>query len=191
MQRARAERVARTASAIDAAVLREVGERGHADLRLASVARRAGVALRTLYLRSEGKDALVDGALRRRAATLGRRVERWQPTATSADGVLDELVALHQRTYRAERLLLESLVTSGAPTAPAILRSLDRVRLAIIARAADRLERMGALAVARDDAIGLLHAVLAYPTWRAALTGPSRRRAPRLMTEMLRSALLR
>ena len=41
-----------------------------------------------------------------------------------------------------------------------------------------------------SDAIALAHALLSYPTWRTALTGPGRRRAPRLIYSALRSALL-
>ena len=36
----------------------------------------------------------------------------------------------------------------------------------------------------------MAHALLAYPTWRTALTGPAGRRAPRFVAAALRSALL-
>jgi len=188
--RARADLRDRTTAAIDRATLRELRLRGHADLRLAGVARRADVALRTLYLRAPAKRALVLGALRRRAASLVRRVERWQPPAASPVAVLDDLVGLHERTYRAERQLLEVLVASGAPGAAEVLRSLDRVRLVLIERAVAALDDAGALRRRREDAVALAHALLAYPTWRAALTGPARRRAPRLIAEALRASLL-
>src|SRR5438309_1687753 len=41
-----------------------------------------------------------------------------------------------------------------------------------------------------SDAVALAHALLSYPTWRTALTGPGGRRAPRLIYAALRSALL-
>ena len=36
----------------------------------------------------------------------------------------------------------------------------------------------------------LIYALLSYPTWRTALTGPAGRRAPRLVAAALRSVLL-
>ncbi len=190
MQRVRAERRDRTTAAIERAALRELRLRGYGALRLADVAHRAGVALRTVYLHRRTKDALVTAALRHRAAALTRRVERWHPPDASAGQILDDLVALHERTYRTERQLLEILVGGGAPRGPEVLRSLDRVRLTLIERAVASLARIGALRVRPDDAIALAHAMLAYPTWRSALIGPAHRRAPRLIAEMLRASLL-
>lgn len=159
-------------------------------MRVTDVARRAGVALRTVYLHARTKDQLVNAALRRRAAALARRVERWQPPAGPSARVVNDLVALHERTYRAERQLLEVLADSGAPRGGEVLRSLDRVRLTIIERTVGALETSGALRIDANDATALAHAMLAYPTWRAALTGPARRRAPRLISETLRTTLL-
>ena len=51
-------------------------------------------------------------------------------------------------------------------------------------------ELVGALRTRAADAIALAHALLSYPTWRTALTGPARRRAPRLVGAALRSAVL-
>jgi len=188
--RARAEDRDRTSAAIDRAALRELRVRGYAELRLADVATRAGVALRTLYLRAPTKKALVAGALRRRAAALARRVERWRPPDAPPAAVLDDLVALHERTYRTEQQLLEILLDAGAPGGAEVLRSLDRVRLALIERAVTALAASGALRLSAADAVALAHALLAYPTWRAALTGPARRRAPRLIAAGLRASLL-
>lgn len=190
VQRARAERRDRTATAIERATLRELRIHGYSDLRLAAVARRAGVALRTLYLHAPAKRLLVVRALRRRAGALTRRVERWQPPDGSARAILDDVVALHERTYRIERQLLEILVDSGAPGGAEVLRSLDRVRLTLIERAVAALARIDALRTRPEDAIALAHAMLAFPTWRAALTGPARRRAPRLIADALRATLL-
>ena len=158
---------------------------------MAGVAHRAGVAIRTVYLHAPTKRELVEGALRRRAQALTRRVERWRPPLAAAGVVLDDLVALHERTYRAERQLLEILVDSGAPSGGDVLRGLDRVRLTLIERAVAELARIGALRLRAEDATSLAHAMLAYPTWRAALTGPARRRAPRLIGDALRATLLR
>ena len=72
----------------------------------------------------------------------------------------------------------------------ALLRELDGVRLASITRTINDLARRGGLRVRPSDAIALSHALLSYPTWRTALTGPGRRRAPRLIYSALRSALL-
>ena len=72
----------------------------------------------------------------------------------------------------------------------ALLRELDGVRLGIITRTINDLARKGGLRVRPSDAIALAHALLSYPTWRTALTGPGRRRAPRLIYSALRSALL-
>jgi AcrR family transcriptional regulator len=183
--------VARTGAAIETAVLREVARRGYHALRMTDVARRAHVAPRTLYLHATSKERLVEQALRRRASAQIARVERWRPRADAPESILNELVALHDREYRVESVLLETLVDGALPpTAAAPLRDLDNVRLAIIARTMNDLGRRGALRVRAADAIALAHALLSYPTWRTALTGPARRRAPRLVAAALRSAVL-
>lgn len=190
VQRARAERRERTAASIERAALRELGVHGYAGLRLGDVARRGNVSLRTVYLHAETKDDLVATALRRRATALARKIERWRPPDASASAVLDDLIAMHERTYRTDRQILELLVDSGAPGSAELLRALDRVRLGLIERTMNVLARRGALRMRPVEATALAHALLAYPTWRAALTGPARRRAPRLIAAALRSALL-
>ena len=105
--------------------------------------------------------------------------------------MLGELIAMHEREYRAETVLLETLVDGALPRAVAgLLKELDAVRLAIIARTLNELGRQGVLRLRVADAIALAHALLSYPTWRTAVTGPGRRRAPRLIYGALRSALL-
>ena len=105
--------------------------------------------------------------------------------------MLNEIVAFHERNYRQESALLKALVAGGVPpSCLAILRRLDDVRLAVISRTLADLAHQGALRVRLADAVALAHALLAYPTWRTALTGPARRRAPRLVAAALRSALL-
>jgi AcrR family transcriptional regulator len=190
VQRARADARERTATAIERATLRELRINGYARLRLGDVAHRAGVALRTVYLHAPAKETLVSRALRRRATALTRRVERWWPPEGGGATILDDIVALHERTYRTERQLLEILADSGAPDGGEVLRSLDRVRLTLIGRAVAAIARIGALRTRPEDAIALAHAMLAFPTWRAALTGPAKRRAPRLIAEALRATLL-
>ena len=191
VQRARARGRARTRAAIEAAALREAATRGYAGLRMTDVARRAKVAPRTLYLHAASKQRLVEMTLRRHADAIIRRVERWQPRGDTPEGILNELVALHERTYRTESATLETLTTGGVPRQIAeILRDLDSVRLALITRTLDGLARRRVLRVRASEAIALAHALLAYPTWRTALTGPARRRAPRLVANALRSALL-
>ncbi len=191
VQRERARRTARTEAAIEAAALREVARRGYGDLRMSDVARRARVAPRTVYARARSKEHLVENALRRRADALATRVERWRPRASAPDAVLNEIVAFHEGNYRQESALLEALVAGGVPpSCLAILRRLDDVRLAVISRTLADLAHQGALRVRLADAVALAHALLAYPTWRTALTGPARRRAPRLVAAALRSALL-
>lgn len=190
VQRARAEQRERTATAIERATLRELGIQGYADLRLADVARRAGVALRTVYLHAPTKRALVTAALRRRALVLARKVDRWRPPDAAAPAILDDLVAYHERTYRSDRQVLELLVDSGAPGGAELLRSLDRARLALIERAMTDLARRGALRMRSEHAAALAHALLAYPTWRAALTGPAKRQAPALIAGALRRSLI-
>lgn len=192
VQRERARHMARTATAIENAALREVARKGYPDLRITDVARRAHVSPRTVYLHSTSKERLVEQALRRRAAALIARVERWRPRSEVPQQVLDEMVALHEREYRGESaLLLETLVDGALPRAvAAILRDLDAVRLAVITRTMNDLGRRGALRVRTQDAIALAHALLSYPTWRTALTGPARRRAPRLVANALRSTVL-
>lgn len=189
-QRGRTEQRERTTSAIERAALRELRIHGYAEVRVADVAHRAGVALRTLYLHAPTKDVLFADALRRRAGAIIRRVERWRPPDGPGSAVLDDLVALHERTYRTDRQLLEILVDSGAPGGAEVLRSLDRVRLALIEHAVAALAARRALRTSPADAIALAHAMLAFPTWRAALTGPARRRAPRLIADALRATLL-
>ena len=192
VQRERAKQTARTATAIENAALREVARRGYPDLRVTDVARRAHVSTRTVYLHSTSKERLVEQALRRRGAALITRVERWRPRGDTPEQILDEMVALHEREYRGESaLLLETLVDGALPRAVArLLRDLDGVRLAVITRVMNDLAHRGALRVRTQDAIALAHALLSYPTWRTALTGPARRRAPRLVASALRSAVL-
>jgi AcrR family transcriptional regulator len=158
---------------------------------MSEVARRAHVAPRTVYLHAPTKERLVESALRGRAAGLIGRIERWRPRGESADAVLGELIGMHEREYRAESVLLETLVDGALPRdIAALLRELDGVRLGIITRTINDLARRGGLRVRSTDAIALAHALLSYPTWRTALTGPGRRRAPRLIYSALRSALL-
>ena len=98
---------------------------------------------------------------------------------------------MHEREYRAESVLLETLVDGALPRhVAALLRELDRVRLEIISRTLNDLGRQGALRMRTSDAIALAHALLSYPTWRTALTGPGRRRAPRLISSALKAALV-
>lgn len=192
VQRERARRTARTAVAIENAALREVARRGYPDLRVADVAKRAHVSTRTVYLHSDSKERLVEQALRRRGAALISRVERWHPRGDTPEQIVDEMVALHEREYRGESaLLLETLVDGALPRSVArLLRDLDAVRLSVITRTMNDLAHRGALRLRTQDAIALAHALLSYPTWRTALTGPARRRAPRLVANALRSAVL-
>ena len=190
-QRARARGRARTRAAIEAATLREAATRGYAGLRMTEVARRAKVAPRTLYLHASSKQRLVEITLRRHADAIISRVERWQPRGDTPEGILNQLVALHERTYRTESATLETLTSGGVPRDIAeILRDLDAVRLALITRTLDGLARRRVLRVRVPEAIALAHALLSYPTWRIALTGPAGRRAPRFVAAALRSALL-
>jgi AcrR family transcriptional regulator len=190
-QHERARRRARTHAAIEAATLRESAKRGYAGLRMTEVARRAKVSPRTVYLHASSKELLVRETLRRRADAIIRRVERWQPRGDSPEGIVNELVALHERTYRAESATLETLTSGGVPRDVAeILRELDDVRLALITRTLDGLARRHVLRVRASEGIALAHALLAYPTWRTALTGPAGRRAPRFVAAALRSVLL-
>jgi hypothetical protein len=100
-------------------------------------------------------------------------------------------VALHERTYRTESATLETLTSGGVPRDVAlVLRDLDEVRLALITRTLEGLARRRVLRVRASEGIALAHALLAYPTWRTALTGPAGRRAPRFVASALRSALL-
>ncbi|HEY7623746.1 MAG TPA: helix-turn-helix domain-containing protein [Candidatus Limnocylindria bacterium] len=191
VQRERARRKARTASAIESAALREIARHGYPGLRVSAVARRAHVAPRTVYLHAATKERLVETALRARAEGLIGRIERWRPRGDSGDAILGELIAMHEREYRAETVLLETLVDGALPReVGALLRELDGVRLGIITRTFTDLARRGALGMRLADAIALAHALLSYPTWRTALTGPGRRRAPRLIYAALRTALL-
>ena len=191
VQGERARATERTAAAIQAAALRELSLRGYRGLRLDDIARRARVARRTLYLHAPSKERLVERALRRRADGLVRRVERWRPRAEDGNGAIDELVALHARSYRSEKALLDVLLDGGLPrSGAAILRELDAVRLEIIARTMADLARGGALRLRATEATALAHALLAYPTWRVALTGPAGRHARRVLTAALRTSLL-
>jgi hypothetical protein len=105
--------------------------------------------------------------------------------------VLGELIAMHEREYRAESVLLETLVDGALPrTIAGLLKELDAVRLGLITRTINDLGRQGSLRLRAADAVALAHALLSYPTWRTALTGPGRRRAPRLIYGALRAALL-
>ena len=149
------------------------------------------MAPRTVYLHATTKERLVDAALRRRADALIGRIERWRPRGETADAVLGELIAMHEREYRAESVLLETLVDGALPRhVAALLKELDAVRLSLITRSFNELARRNALRARTADAIALAHALLSYPTWRTAVTGPGRRRAPRLVYSALKAALL-
>ncbi|MEP7003609.1 MAG: TetR/AcrR family transcriptional regulator [Chloroflexota bacterium] len=190
-QRARARGSAKTRASIESAALREAAAHGYAGLRMTNVARRAKVSPRTLYLHAPSKQRLVQVTLRRHADAIIRRVERWQPRGEAPDVILNELVALHERTYRTESATLETLTSGGVPREVAeILRDLDAVRLALITRTLDGLARRRVLRLRAAEAIALAHTLLSYPTWRTALTGPAGRRAPRLVAAALRRALL-
>ena len=52
------------------------------------------------------------------------------------------------------------------------------------------LGRRGMLRLRPADASAIGHALLSYPTWRVALTGPARHRAPDLVAWALRAAVL-
>jgi AcrR family transcriptional regulator len=191
VQRERARSKARTDAAIAAAALREVARRGYLGMRMSEIARRARVAPRTVYLHAPTKERLVELALRGRASGLIDRIERWRPRGETADVVLGELIAMHEREYRAESVLLETLVDGALPRGIArLLKQLDDVRLGIISQTLSDLARRGALRLRLADAVALAHALLSYPTWRTALTGPGRRRGPRLVYASLRAALL-
>jgi AcrR family transcriptional regulator len=158
---------------------------------MTEVARRAKVSRRTLYLHASSKEQLVQATLRRHADAIIRRVERWQPRGDTPVSILTELVALHERTYRTESATLETLTAGGVPREIAeILRDLDSVRLALITRTLDGLARRRVLRVRAIEGIALAHALLSYPTWRTALTGPAGRRAPRFVATALRKTLL-
>ncbi len=189
--RARAEASERARAAILAAARRELARGGYGRARVADVARRAHVAIRTIYDHFPTRAALAEAALRERADALRARVARWRPRATEPASALDELVAFHARTYREEHALLETLVEGAPPEiARQLLRELDAERLRIIGRTVQRLASRDALRVRAADATALLHATLAYPAWRVAITGPARRRAPRLIAAALKAALL-
>ena len=110
---------ARTSAAVDAAAIREVTRLGYSALRMADIAR-AGVAPRTL----------TSAPRRRRLVERATRPRRRASSASNGGGardrreaVIGELVALHERTYRTEKALLEALVEGGLPPSGAgILR---------------------------------------------------------------------
>lgn len=189
--RARAQAVERSRSAILAATRQELARVGYGALRVAAVARRARVSQRTVYDHFASRAALAEAALRERADALRERVSRWRTRGTEPDATLDELVSFHARTYREEHALLETLV-EGAPPAIArrLLRELDAERLRIIARTVSQLAGRNGLRVRTGEAVALIHATLAYPAWRIAITGPAGRRAPRLLASALKAALL-
>lgn len=158
---------------------------------MTDIARRANVSRRTLYLHASSKEGLLQATLRRHADAISRQVERWQPRGDAPVAILNELVALHERTYRAESATLETLTAGGVPREVAeILRDLDTVRLVLITRTLDGLARRRVLRLRATEGIALAHALLSYPTWRTALTGPAGRRAPRFVAAALRAALL-
>lgn len=187
----RAVRVERSRRAILDAARRELARVGYARLRLDDVARRARVSRRTVYAHFRSRSALADAALRERSSALAARVARWQPRGADPDGILDELIAFHARSYREEHALLETLL-DGAPktTGRSLLRALDAERLAIIQRTVQALAARGAIRGRVGDATALVHVALSYPAWRVAVTGPAGRRAPRLIGGALKAALL-
>src|SRR5205823_12871860 len=118
------------------------------------------VAARTVYLHAPTKERLVESALRGRAEALIGRIERWRPRGESADAVLGELIAMHEREYRAESVLLETLVDGALPRdVAALLKELDVVRLASITRTINDLARPGGRRVHTDAAIAATHAL--------------------------------
>lgn len=189
--RARAAAVERSRAAILAAARAQLAQLGYGRMRVADVARRARVAPRTVYAHFPTRPELAEAALRERANALRERVARWRPRSEDAAATIDEVVAFHARTYREEHGLLKTLVEGAPPEiARRLLRELDAERLRIIARVAQQLAAADALRVRAGDAMALMHAVLAYPAWRVAITGPAGRRAPRLLAAALKAALL-
>lgn len=82
-------------------------------------------------------------------------------------------------------------LSEGAPeSGRRLLRDLDAERLRSITRSMQAIAATGELRVAARDATALIHALLSYPAWRVALTGPGGRRAPRLIASALKAALL-
>ncbi len=188
--RRRAVALERTREAILAAARARLARVGYAALRVEDVARRARVGRRTVYAHFPNRADLADAALRERAEALSDRVARWRPRAGDAEAILDEIVAFHARSYREEYALMETLSEGAPQSGRALLRALDAERLRNIARATAALASRGELRVRPLEATALLHAVLSYPAWRVALTGPAGRRAPRIIASALKAALL-
>jgi AcrR family transcriptional regulator len=190
-QQLRAASAQRTHAAILSAARMELSRFRSGRMRIDDVARRARVSRRTVYAHFRDRDSLAEAALRERADALAERVGRWQPRSGDPAAIVDEVVAFHARTYREEHSLLETLLDRApAGSGRAMLRELDATRLQVIARTMQALAARGALRVRPADATALLHATLAYPAWRVALTGPAGRRAPRLVAGALKAALL-
>lgn len=181
----------RTRAAILAAARRELARAGYRRIRVGDIARRARVSRRTVYAHFRGLAALANAALSEPVDALRERVARWRPRSSDAEAVLDEIVSFHARTYHEEHALLETLMdTTTGESARLLLRELDAERLRSISAVLQALAANGRLRMRPADATALVHAALAYPAWRVALTGPAGRRAPRLIATMLKAALL-
>lgn len=188
--RERAIAVERRRDAILNAARAQLARVGYSSLRIDDVARRARVSRRTVYAHFPTRAALADAALRERVDTLKDRVARWRPRSGDGASVLDEVVAFHSRSYREAYALMETLAEGAPDRGRVLLRDLDAERLRNIAQTMQLLAGRGQLRVSARDATALLHAVLSYPAWRVALTGPAGRRAPRVIASALKAALL-
>ena len=180
--------MAHTREAILTAARARLARVGYAELRVDDVARRARVSRRTVYAYFRSRALLADAALEERVAALRDRVARWHPRSSEASTVLDEVIAFHARSYREEYALMETLSEGAPESGRRLLRELDSERMRTIARTVQAISpqlRLGA-----RDAGALIHMALSYPSWRVALTGPAGRRAPRLVSSMLKAALL-
>ncbi len=188
--RRRALAVERTRQAILVAARARLARVGYAALRVEDVARRARVSRRTVYAHFPTRAGLADAALRERADALRDRVARWRPRSSDPPAVVDEIVAFHARSYREEYALMETLSEGAPQSGRALLRDLDAERLRNISRTMQSLSGRGSLRVRPPEATALIHAVLSYPAWRVALTGPAGRRAPRIIASALKAALV-
>src|SRR5437879_2332956 len=115
-----------------------------------------------------------------RIAAAPLSVETWRKFRYTRSAVNQRRYVQRERARRAART--SSAIESAA------LRDVSRRGYADLR--VTEVARRGGLRVRPSDAIALAHALLSYPTWRTALTGPGRRRAPRLIYSALRSALL-
>jgi AcrR family transcriptional regulator len=142
---------------------------GFVDFTIGAVARQAGVAPMTVYYQFGSKHGLLEAVFDELAARGG--MEGMAAVFTLADPLagLDELIAVFDRFWASDRLVLRRFRALAAldPELEPVVRGRDEWRRSACRAILDRLsERYGRpQAAARDEAVEVLHTITSFETF--------------------------